>query len=192
MVGFLIAISIVIILLILFLYTKIKVITNVILNHHQQTVLISVYILRVRLMRRSIDLSEGQREEKSFQEIIDYLHSTSQNIVQKMKDLNNAGTIILNRLCFHQIGWSTQVGTGEASTAGIVTGGIRATKGLIIGLLSVKSNFKCEPSISVTPIFNQKQIQSKFDCIVSIRIGQAIYALLKVIRKFPEKKEAII
>ncbi|SDQ42748.1 DUF2953 domain-containing protein [Virgibacillus salinus] len=179
--------------IILTLFSKIKVISTVILNQEKQTALIAVYFYRIRLMNKLIDLSsEESNEEKSIREILKLLHSYSNNLLQRMKDLNDVVTILLNRINFHKLSWNTHFGTGEASAAGMVSGGIWGTKGLILGLIYAKSNLKCDPVITVVPLFNQKYIESKFDCIVSIRIGQAIYGILKVIRKYPAKKEAII
>ncbi|MBP1947808.1 DUF2953 domain-containing protein [Virgibacillus litoralis] len=178
--------------IILILFSKIKVNSTVILNQEKQTAFIAVYFYRIRLMNKLIDLSEESYEDKSIREILKLLHSYSNNFLQKIKDLNDVATILLKRIYFQKLNWNTHFGTGDASSAGMVSGGIWGTKGLILGLINAKSNIKCDPVISVVPLFNQKYIESKFDCIVSIRIGQAIYGILKVIRKYPVNKEAII
>ncbi|WP_164668357.1 DUF2953 domain-containing protein [Virgibacillus doumboii] len=180
-----------ILIIILLLFSKVKVKSAFFLNQQQQTITINIYFYRLRLIRRCIDLSETD-EDKSIREALEFLHQISNNFVQKIKDMNDIFTILFRRIHFHQLNWRTHVGTGEASMAGVASGGIWAIKGMLIGVLAEKSNFDCEPSLTVTPLFNHRQFQSEFDCIVSIRIGQAMYALLKVIRKFPVKKEAII
>lgn len=185
LIGFILAI-------ILLLFSKVKMVNTVILNQEKQTVLIAVYFYRIKLMNRMIDLSDESYEEKSIRETLKLLHNYSENFLQKMSDLNDVTTILLERLYFHKLSWNTHFGTGEASATGMVSGGIWGTKGMILGLIYAKSNLKCDPSISVVPLFNQRYIESKFDCIVSVRIGQAIYGSIKVIRKDPSKKEAII
>ncbi|SFB25126.1 Protein of unknown function [Lentibacillus halodurans] len=182
-----------IIICIVLLYSRIKVVCSVILTHEEQTLYLAVYFYRIRLLERSIDLSEAEKDqEQAFQEILSLFHKTAQNVLQRIKDLHEIAVAVLDRLRFHNISWKTEVGTGKAHTTGMVTGGIWSVKGVVIGLLSAKSHFYCKPSTAVTPLFNQKQIHSAFDCMISIRVGQAIYAFLKIIRKLPAKREAII
>ncbi|MFB4166742.1 DUF2953 domain-containing protein [Virgibacillus sp. JSM 102003] len=181
-----------ILVIILLLFSKIKVINTVIVNQDKQTVLIVVYFYRIKLMDRMIDLSDQSYEEKSIRETLKLLHNYSENFLQKMNDVNDVVTIMLGRIYFHKLTWSTHFGTGEASATGMASGGIWGMKGIILGIIYAKSNLICDPSISVVPLFNQKYIESKFDCIVSVRIGQAIYGIIKVIRKYPSKKEVIV
>ncbi|WP_171046249.1 DUF2953 domain-containing protein [Lentibacillus cibarius] len=129
--------------------------------------------------------------EQSFQETLTIIHKFSKNFSEKMKDVNTAVSVVLKRIRFHSISWKTDVGTGKADTTGMVTGGIWGMKGMVIGLLTSKSTLVTEPSIVVTPFFNQRKISSVFDCMITIRVGQAIYAFLKFIRKLPGKREAI-
>ncbi|QKY69689.1 DUF2953 domain-containing protein [Lentibacillus sp. CBA3610] len=178
---------------ILLLLSRIKVVCSVTLNPNLQTLYLAVYVYRIRLLERSIDLSEADTDqEQSFQEVLSLLHKSSRNFIQKIRNFYEVATLVLERLRFHSLSWHTEVGTGKAHTTGMVTGGIWSVQGTVIGLLSAKSHLDCKPSIEVTPFFNQKRIDSKFDCMFSIRIGQAIYALLKIIRKLPAKREAVI
>lgn len=180
------------ILIILPLFAKIQIKCALFMNQKQQIMTVTVYFYRLKLVKKYIDLSDETDEDKSIHEALEFSQWISDNFIQKIKDMNDVVTLLFKRIYFHQICWDTQVGTGDASSAGLVSGGIWATKGMIVGLLAVKSNVKCEPDLSVTPLFNQRHFQSEFDCIASVRLGQAMYALLKVIRKFPIKKEAII
>ncbi|RYG74926.1 DUF2953 domain-containing protein [Lentibacillus lipolyticus] len=174
---------------IILLCSRVKAVCSVTLNQEEQTLYLAVYLYRLRLLRRSIDLMEHSDQEQSFQETLSQLHQLSHNGVQKIRDMHTAATIIFDRILFHQITWNTEAGTGKADTTGMVTGGIWGVKGMVIGLLASKSTFVREPSISVTPFFNQQRIRSVFDCMISIRVGQAIYAFLKIIRKLPAKRE---
>ncbi|TFJ92551.1 DUF2953 domain-containing protein [Lentibacillus salicampi] len=174
------------------LYSRIKVVSSITLNQEKQTIRITCYFYRIRLLERSIDLTEETDQTLSFQETSSLLHKASRDFVQKIKDFHQAATLILERLQVHEIAWKTDVGTGQAHTTGMAAGGIWSTKGAVLGVLSAKSHLHCKPSIVVTPLYNQKWIGSTFDCMISIRAGQAIYALLKIIRIFSVKREAII
>ncbi|TRM12960.1 DUF2953 domain-containing protein [Lentibacillus cibarius] len=173
------------------LYSNLKIVCSVTLNQEEQTLYLAVYLYRIRLMKRSIDLTEEPVPEQSFQETLTIIHKFSKNFSEKMKDVNTAVSVVLKRIRFHSISWKTDVGTGKADTTGMVTGGIWGMKGMVIGLLTSKSTLVTEPSVVVTPFFNQRKISSVFDCMITIRVGQAIYAFLKFIRKLPGKREAI-
>ncbi|WP_343042075.1 DUF2953 domain-containing protein [Ornithinibacillus caprae] len=99
---------------------------------------------------------------------------------------------LLAKSYFHELNWQTTIGTGNASSTGILTGGMWTLKGSIIALLNELGNVTGHPIISINPNFQMKQLESKIDCIVSIRIGQAIYTVFKAVRKIPVKKEAYI
>jgi|GEM_PF-3359659 len=179
--------------LIVVLYSRIKVFSSITLTQEEQVIRIACYFYRVRLLKKSIDLAEEDPDhEESFQEILSLLHKSSQNFVRKTKDFHETVSFILERLRFHDFSWRTEIGTGTAHTTGMAAGGVWSSIGAVTGILSAKSHFLCKPSIMVIPLYNQKQIQSTFDCMISIRTGQAIYALLKIIRKYSVKREATI
>jgi hypothetical protein len=194
--GELMVIGILIFFLVFFivvLYSRIKVFSSITLSQEEQVIQIVCYFYRLRVMERSIDLAEEEPDhERSFQEILSLLHKSSQNFVQKTRDFHETVSLILERLRFHDFSWKMEIGTGKAHTTGMAAGGIWSAIGAVTGVLSAKSHFLCKPSIMVTPLYNQKRIQSTFDCMISIRTGQAIYALLKIIRKYSVKREATI
>ncbi|MFD2046337.1 DUF2953 domain-containing protein [Ornithinibacillus salinisoli] len=122
----------------------------------------------------------------------DGLKNRMKNSLQKMKNFGNILKRLLAKTHFHQLHWQTVIGTGNASTTGIITGGIWTIKGSIIALLKELGNVSENPTIIINPNFQMKQLESKIDCIVSIRIGQAIYTVFKSLRKSTMKKEAYI
>lgn len=155
----------------------------------EQTLYLAIYLYRLPLLRRSVDLTERPAPEQSFQETLSLLHQFSNGAVQRMRDMRVITSLIFERIRFHKITWNTEAGTGKADTTGMITGGIWGIKGMVMGVLASNSTFTSEPSISVTPFFNQQRISSVFDCMISIRFGQAIYAFLKMIRKLSAKRE---
>ncbi|MEO2074742.1 MAG: DUF2953 domain-containing protein [Bacillus sp. (in: firmicutes)] len=78
--------------------------------------------------------------------------------------------------------WHSMVGLGDAAFTGMITGGIWAIKGSIIGLLSHYLSLKVMPELSVTPHFQAAVIQIRFTGIFQFRIGHAILAGLKLIK----------
>ncbi|MFC4556705.1 DUF2953 domain-containing protein [Virgibacillus kekensis] len=177
---------------VLLLFSKVKVSGEMFIGQKKQVLSIAVYIYGVRLIRRQVDLSGGQQKDKTFREVLDQFHKMSENFGQKVRTYGNIASILLKPLTFRKLAWTTRVGTGDASSAGMTAGGIWAAKGTITGLLSVKCTLKCNPLLEVIPLFNQRFIQSELDCIVTVRIGKAIYAFLMAMRKLSTKKQAFI
>ncbi|GGJ96653.1 hypothetical protein GCM10007063_18880 [Lentibacillus kapialis] len=179
---------------IIILCSRIKLFNSVMLTQEEHVIRVVCYFYRIRLFEKSIDLAEADRDQKeeTFQDSISFLHKSSRNFAQKAQAFHETVSFILIRLRFHNLSWRTEIGTGKAHTTGIAVGGVWTSIGAVMGILTAKSHFLCEPTITVTPLFNQKHISSTFDCMISIRVGQAIYALLKIIRKYPVKREATI
>ncbi|GAA0600715.1 hypothetical protein GCM10009001_16500 [Virgibacillus siamensis] len=157
-----------------------------------QKVVVSVQFYRIKIFSRTVHLSEQETVEMSVEQSVELFQSTGTNLINSVKAYHDAATILLKQLTFREYYWKTEFGTGKADATGLASGGIWAIKGYLTGYVSNKSTFKNKPSISVTPYFNRICFRSELECIVSIRIGQAMYALLKVIRKVPFKKEAVI
>src|SRR5699024_12550401 len=113
-------------------------------------------------------------------------------VIEKICELNSVISLFMRKIRFHDLNWHTQIGIGDANTNGIAAGGVRITKGKIKGFISQQSNLVCRPNTTVKTYFQYKYIQTNIDCIVSIRIGQAITVFLKAMRKDAVQKEALI
>jgi len=88
----------------------------------------------------------------------------------------------LSKVRVHQLLWDTQVGTSEASTTGMLCGGIWTLKGSLMGFISSIMQLKTTPELYVTPYFQQKHSQTRVKCMISFRFGQAILAVLLIVR----------
>ncbi|MFD1038145.1 DUF2953 domain-containing protein [Virgibacillus byunsanensis] len=189
----------VVILMVIILLSKIYISCKYTYKKDDQTLVVSVYMYRIRLLTKDIELTTSDRPEiwhlfknKSFLESLKYIYNGFQKAIDQSREANAMIIMLLRNLYFHRIDWSTHIGTGEASTTGITVGGVWTLKGVITGLLYNKSSFKCEPDLKVIPHYQHKYIHSKLDCMVSIRLVKAIYALIKVMRKVPLKEKALI
>ncbi|MBT2216593.1 DUF2953 domain-containing protein [Virgibacillus dakarensis] len=162
--------------------------------------IVYVRLYGIRFLKRKIDLSElgtadvwkDQLANKSFKEKLEVIHQVMQSFFDIVSDTMMAMRIFLDKLSIHKIEWYSRFGTGEASTTGLAAGGLWTIKGALIGLVDHLSHVHCLPNIDVQPDFQSKYIYSKFDCMVSIRIGQAIHALIKVIRKSSFRKREVL
>jgi hypothetical protein len=106
----------------------------------------------------------------------------TREIIKHVIDLHVVVRKFFNRVSVKELEWHTIIGVGDAAITGMVTGGIWAIKGSIIGLISRYIKLKEMPDISVTPYFQQAIIQTRFTCIFQFRIGYAILAGIKMIK----------
>ncbi|MGJ9457222.1 DUF2953 domain-containing protein [Oceanobacillus sp. CF4.6] len=175
---------VVIILILLFVLSKIIVSIQYTYEQNNQHVTLSVFILRIRCFKKKYDLAEWSKQKFEMEAI--HFESFSERIKTSYKiwkDANKRITEVLQKVSLHHYSWVTVGGTGDAFSTGIASGGIWTIKGIITGFFLEKVQLKCKPNIQVEPHFQQRYLRTDFDCMVSIRIGQAIHALIKLIRK---------
>ncbi|WP_212921290.1 DUF2953 domain-containing protein, partial [Ornithinibacillus bavariensis] len=183
--------------LILLIHIKIKV--HYYFNQEVHEMNVQMYIIRVRVFQRNINLKNHVQDEYSdLMEMLqdegdgfnlNRLKQMVKNLLQGLKIAKQLLLFILQNITFQQIEWKTHFGTGEASSTGIVSGGIWMVKGTLLGALSEFSNLNCQPNIIIIPYFQQRGFQSKIDCIVTIRLGKAIHTAMYLLRKIFGNKE---
>ncbi|MFC4022520.1 DUF2953 domain-containing protein [Oceanobacillus longus] len=176
--------GLVVIILIIMLLSKIIVSIQYTYEQNNQHVTFSVFILRIRCFKKKYDLAEWSEQKLEMVDI--HFESFSERIktsYKVMKDANKRITEVLQKVRLHHYSWVTVGGTGDAFSTGIASGGIWTIKGIITGFFLEKVQLECKPKIHVEPHFQQRYLRTDFDCMVSIRIGQAIRALIKLIRK---------
>src|SRR5699024_674311 len=191
-------IFILVIIVFLFLYSNMYFSFRFTYTSHQLVCTIEIYLYRLRIFQQEIKLDDNNEDneiwriwkDKSLQELIDVFQADCRNVFQKMGDLNCFVRSIFQKISVHELKWFTHVGTGEASTTGLAAGSIWAFKEVLVGFISNQSKIYCKPKIGVHPYFQFKCIQSTFNCIVSVKIGQAIHVFLKAMRKTSFRKEA--
>ncbi|MEN2769152.1 DUF2953 domain-containing protein [Ornithinibacillus xuwenensis] len=199
---FVVLFLIIIFIILLLLKIKIKVSYSYQKDSHQ--IMITVYLIRIKIFQRKIDFNAKRKdthEQKDFLDVIKEIRGHDEiadfkqllkTLKQRLMEAKNAMITVMNNLSIHQLTWKTQFGTGEASSTGVTSGGIWMIKGTLIGMMYEMTNFKCEPQIAVIPYFQQKGLQSQIDCIVSIRLGKAIYTVMQVLRYTNINNEAYI
>nr|GGG61592.1 hypothetical protein GCM10011398_01090 [Virgibacillus oceani] len=184
----------------LLLISKVNIYITFSYKQDSQLIIVRIRFYGIQLLNKVIDLDEVENKDlwknpfkgKSFIESLKYVDSLAHSVFETIGSLTIAARTFFERMHVHRLEWNTFFGTGDVSSTGIAAGGLWTIKGSLIGFAGTISTLECEPIISVLPNFQRKFIDSKFDCIVSIRIGQAMYALIKVIRKSSLKKEVYI
>ncbi|MDL4841339.1 DUF2953 domain-containing protein [Aquibacillus rhizosphaerae] len=187
-------IVIVILLFILILLTKIH--TDIHYKYQLNvinTINIKVKIIGITIMSKEIPLLEidefqddtnhNETNDTTSDDFITTLHKYKY-IIRRTIESKPILLKHLSKVNIHQIEWRTSFGTGDASVTGLLSGVVWAVKGYIIGLIVNCMNVRTSPKIMVTPLFQQKQSYTELKCIASIRLGQAIYAIIQLARHF--------
>ncbi|UCZ52285.1 DUF2953 domain-containing protein [Bacillus shivajii] len=100
-------------------------------------------------------------------------------------------TIVRNfmaKIHVNKLSWYTEIGTGDAALTGSISGVVWGIKGNVVGFAAHLFQLNVSPSIDVVPKFQEMELATKFECMVSFRIGHAILAGLKVIRHWQKGK----
>ncbi|MCD5323867.1 MULTISPECIES: DUF2953 domain-containing protein [Pontibacillus] len=126
--------------------------------------------------------NEGEQEKSYTPEEILNRFQSIQDLVGSVIGLHKIVRRFLRKVRVHTLLWDTQVGTSNASMTGMICGGIWSVKGALIGMVSNYMVLKASPEIYVTPYFQQKHSQTRLECMISFRFGQAIFAVLQVVR----------
>lgn len=99
---------------------------------------------------------------------------------------------VVQKISILKFNWHTLVGAGEASSTGILSGGVWSIKGVVIAFLRETSHKACSFHVNVTPFFQQKKFDTKVDIKLSIRLGQAIVGGIKILHSFSKHDEITI
>ncbi|RSK53039.1 DUF2953 domain-containing protein [Bacillus canaveralius] len=111
---------------------------------------------------------------------------TSLNDVKKLLDemgqLHRILKNFLKQIAIKHLEWHSVVGVGDAASTAVLTGGIWALKGSIIGMISSYMKLKMMPVLSIAPGFQQVISETSFTCMLQFRIGHAMVAGIKMIK----------
>ncbi|UFT98034.1 DUF2953 domain-containing protein [Radiobacillus kanasensis] len=137
-----------------------------------------------------IDIPQMDHTESSYSDPYVRKLDMVRNWIESSKQWKRNIERLLRPVKIHRFNWISRVGVGDASMTGVLSGSVWAMKGTILRYMGEHMNFKTEPSIQVIPLFQQAFSMTKVECMVSIRIGQAIYAFIQLLktRKKQQKK----
>ncbi|WP_087971924.1 DUF2953 domain-containing protein [Oceanobacillus rekensis] len=179
----LVIICLIAVLLLLVFFSKIVISIQYTYELNKQFVTFSIIVLRIRIFKKKYDLTDV-KEHKNIEDHLNFesFPEKIKTIHQTWKNLNRVINKILQKVRVHHFSWVTTGGTGDAFTTGMASGGIWSVKGILTGFLFEKIQLKCRPYIHVEPNFQQRFLQSDLECMISIRFGQAIHGLIKIIK----------
>jgi len=166
---------------VLFLFARVYVTCHFTYGEKTPSLTVRIKVFHIPIVKRKMNLfiEEGS--------ILDHLNvetfsGKGNNFIDLLKEMNHSVSVLFGKLLIHKFDWITEGGTGEAVSTGLAGAGIWTVKGGVVSYIAEKSSLKCRPLIQFQPYFQQKCFRMSLECIVSIQIGQAIHAFLKLIR----------
>jgi hypothetical protein len=91
----------------------------------------------------------------------------------------------------HRLDWETIIGTDDASESGILSGTVWGAKYGFVSLLSQMVKLRSKPQINVLTDFSGRHFRTRLNCIVSIRLGDAIFSGLRLAWKMYKAKGGV-
>lgn len=175
---------IILLLIILLIFSRLSIHVHILLKEHDQKVVVRIKLYRIRIfeMRKKFITNR-----KNLWDVLDDLYDSKsinwQDFLVDFKYLYWLFTHLLGKTRIDQLSWQTKIGGQEAINGGLYAGMMWMIKGFLIGMLSKQSLDMCKPQTSVTPYFQKQYFQSEFNCMLSIRTGQAIHTFIKTITR---------
>ncbi|SDZ09130.1 DUF2953 domain-containing protein [Thermoactinomyces sp. DSM 45892] len=101
-------------------------------------------------------------------------------ILERVQDFFPLIRYFCSKICCKNLEWKTQVGTGDAAEAGVLTGLVWGIKSFLISAVGNYIKWKKAPEIDVIPHFNQLAFNMYFHCILCFRVWHAIVVVTRL------------
>lgn len=131
--------------------------------------------------KSELEVTKKGRLIKELGKLTDYrdIYSGMLKVREMVRVYRDAGMYLISKASVSHLHWDTRVGTRDAAITGIIAGLLWNVKTLVLYILKLHVNFTSPPEISIKPDFNNAVLYTKFDCILTFKIGHAIIAGLK-------------
>ncbi len=101
-------------------------------------------------------------------------HKQFYEILTKIHDFYFEIKKLLTHVKLEEFKWVSMIGTGNAMETGIMTGMMWSFKGILLGIITKYVDLKKKPYLTVDSDFHHKVYNSRFECILKIRVGYVI------------------
>lgn len=188
MIYFVIGVSVVLILCVI--YARLHISFNIVYEKHIKTATIYISFYRMRLYKKTMDFSKHS-ERELWEHLVETLPDTQpfkhllsevQSLLKKTRNVTSLIKRLINNSNCIKLTWQTTIGTGDASTSAVLASSLWVIKGIFLGGVSNQCMLMCQPFIAVSPTYQQRSMSTYFNCILSLKVGQTIYIVLKEIK----------
>ena len=99
-------------------------------------------------------------------------------------DMLGAARSLLSRTTCERLVLKAAIGTGEASSTGISAGLAWEAVGAAMAFARESvGKWRCSPTVTIEPSFLETRVDVDLDCILAVRLGHAIIAVLEAVRR---------
>ncbi|WP_234987224.1 DUF2953 domain-containing protein [Bacillus sinesaloumensis] len=132
------------------------------------------------------DLPKNEKKKKkkfSIKNVVANIQDTNE-ILHRVVDMIPILKSFLKKISISKFEWHSHIGVGDAAQTGIITGLGWSIKGVITGMMSNYLTLKTHPDYSITPSFQVPISETRLKCMIHFRIGHAMMAGIKAIRRW--------
>jgi hypothetical protein len=108
-------------------------------------------------------------------------------LLRNVHDLRQILREVLKSVHGEVLEWRTHIGLGEASATGAVVGAVWTVKSAIVALLAQYISLYARPKLDVWPDFQREMLEIYFLCILRLRVGYAIIAVIRIAVHYLQK-----
>ena len=126
-----------------------------------------------------------QMEKMSHKSIFEKIRDGAQNVKDFIHLFNSSKHVLrkfLKKTVVHEFSWVSTIGAGDAALTGKLIGAVWSMKGIVQMLVYQFLTVRCLPCFNVSGFYNNKVICTEFNCIFSIRVGDAILTAIQFLR----------
>ncbi|MFC4321089.1 DUF2953 domain-containing protein [Litchfieldia salsa] len=125
--------------------------------------------------------AKNKSEKFSPDEIIRAIKD-SEKIIEHVANLHRIIKKFFKKVTISKLEWHSVFGIGDAAHTGIFVGLGWSVKGCLLGVISQYMRLKGQPHITITPLFQQLNSETKFECMFHFRVGNAMLAGIRLVK----------
>lgn len=128
------------------------------------------------------DRRQTEEREQSWFKRVKADAKTIKDILRLFNESKHTLRKFLKKTVVHELSWVSSIGAGDAALTGKLIGAAWSIKGIVQMLVYQFLTIRCRPRLDVTGFYNNKVIGTEFNCIFSIRVGDAILTAIRLLR----------
>ncbi|MCJ7839718.1 DUF2953 domain-containing protein [Lederbergia sp. NSJ-179] len=135
-----------------------------------------------------LSIQIDETEDQDFKDLPSFLHDLA-NFPQNFKPFQKILARFLNKIKIKQFEWRTTIGLGDAADTGVASGAIWSLKGTLVSWVRNYLSFYQKPLLDVQPNYQQMTFESTCQCMMQIKVGNAIWTAYRLARQWKKYKK---
>lgn len=179
-----------IIILVVFLY-NLPINVKLQFTYKQNNIYLMAKCFNKYIIKKNISFKDRQQqssEKENILEILNQLPSEISNTFQALHSNKENIAPYLRAMQIDSFMWRSVLGLGKPNVTSLMFGSLWTVKGILTGWFAQQVKGFPKPDLFVIPEFVDQKFETKLVCIGSIRLGKAMYTLMKVKTNKNDKK----